>query len=56
METAKILAFALATWGIAFVAEAHQLTPREQLGKNPSSIPIFRLHRARPAPSVTGHV
>src|SRR5512144_3090851 len=34
IQTAKILAFALATWGIAFVAEAHQLTPREQLGKN----------------------
>src|SRR5512144_550034 len=33
-EASKILAWALVAWGIAFVAEAKQLTPREQLGKN----------------------
>src|SRR5512147_2428719 len=34
MKTAKILVFAMFMWGIAFVAGAKELTPREQLGKN----------------------
>ena len=34
MKTAKILVYAVFMWGIAFVAGAKELTPREQLGKN----------------------
>ena len=34
MKTAKILVYAVFIWGIAFVAGAKELTPREQLGKN----------------------
>ena len=34
MKTAKIFVYAMFMWGIAFVAGAKELTPREQLGKN----------------------